>query len=202
MIEYPEDKFWGNYRGQVVSVDDPLSKGRIRVRILPAYSGSSDDALPWAIPAMPLFCGAKSGYGSHFVPDVGSWVWCFFENGEYTQPVYFAEAPNGAMMLPGGETDTKARVLYSSSGCYLYFDDRNKEVKVYSTRDVTIVAEGTDPKIEILATGSTASVSMTATGAGAAASVVAPSVTISGSDSVNINSTTVVTIAAAAVNIN
>ena len=130
MIEINQDKFLGNYRGQVKSVADPLNKGRIQVQVLPMFAGAADADLPWAIPAMPLFCGAASGQGSLCIPTVGSWVWCFFEAGEFMQPVYFAEAGNGALALPDAANLPNRRAFVSPAGLEISFDDTSKTVTI------------------------------------------------------------------------
>ena len=87
------EEFNGNYRGQVVNNLDPLQAGRVQVQVLPMLVNVDSTLLPWAIPAMPLSSGSGSGYGSFNVPNTGSWVWVFFEQGSIYQPVYFAEEP-------------------------------------------------------------------------------------------------------------
>jgi hypothetical protein len=157
MIEISDDKFYGNYRGKVVGNDDPDKKGRVQVRIYPLYSGTQDVDLPWAVPAMPLFCGAASGQGALCIPDIGSWVWCFFERGEYTQPVYFAEAGNGATGVPDVTHYPQRRVLYTKEGLYIAFDDSSKELIVHSPTKVTVSA----PTIDVTATGGTVNITGT-----------------------------------------
>lgn len=74
------DGFW---RGVVVDNNDPLRLGRVKVRVYPIFEGVLDEDLPWAEPAFSLS-------GMFFIPQVNSWVWCFFEQGDYHRPVYFA----------------------------------------------------------------------------------------------------------------
>lgn len=128
MIELTQDKFYGNYRGQVVETADASKLGRIRVRVLPMFSGAAVADIPWAVPAMPLFCGAASGAGAMCIPEVGSWVWCFFEQGEFMQPVYFAEAGNGATGVPDQTSYPKRRALVSAKGSKIVFDDTTGDV--------------------------------------------------------------------------
>jgi len=95
------EKFYGNYRGEVLSNEDPLKLGRIKVRIFPMLAGITDPALlPWAVPAMPLSSGAGEDYGTFCVPEIGTNVWVFLEAGDIYQPVYFAEATDGLKGLP------------------------------------------------------------------------------------------------------
>jgi len=104
----PEDiklrtgKFNGIYRGVVEENVDDLKMGRVRVRIFGLHTsrktksdteGIPTSELPWAEPACSLIEGSISGFGLWAVPLKGSHVFLFFENGNYTQPRYFATIP-------------------------------------------------------------------------------------------------------------
>ena len=90
------DRFFGNYRAIVVDDKDEFESGRIKIRV-PNVHGTSEDvpdsALPWAIYSDP-FMGGSVDVGGLIVPDIGSKVWVFFEEGDHDQPVYFAGAPS------------------------------------------------------------------------------------------------------------
>lgn len=90
--ESSSDKFNGFYRGVVIDVNDPKQSGRIRIKVFPMFDGVADNTLPWAIAADSTF-GGSANVGSAAVPIVGSHVFCFFENGDFRFPVYFASAP-------------------------------------------------------------------------------------------------------------
>ena len=91
-LEKHTDRFDGFYRGVVIDVADPKESGRIRIKVYPMFESVADDVLPWAIPADSTF-GGSANVGSINVPIVGSHVFCFFENGDFRFPVYFASAP-------------------------------------------------------------------------------------------------------------
>ena len=91
-LEKQTDRFDGFYRGVVIDVSDPTESGRIRIKVYPMFDGVADDVLPWAIPADSTF-GGSANVGSINVPIVDSHVFCFFENGDFRFPVYFASAP-------------------------------------------------------------------------------------------------------------
>lgn len=125
-----EEEFEGFYRGQVVENNDPLLRGRLRIQVLPMFVGVAANTLPWAIPANPLFSGAGTGTGTFTVPDMGTWVWCFFERGQWSQPVYFAEASDGVHGVPI-ESQTNyptRRVTHTKAGVVLYVDDTTKTI--------------------------------------------------------------------------
>lgn len=108
-----KEKFHGIYRGKVEDVADPKQVGRVRVRVYPVFWNEElipVETLPWATPAEPNFSGAITGnqnIGVRAVPDLDSWVWCFFEAGDVYQPVYFASAPAMQGGLPDGPTLTR-----------------------------------------------------------------------------------------------
>jgi len=81
--------------------------------------------LPWAYPAMPLFSGSGNGFGAFAVPDIGTFVFVFFLEGDIYQPVYFAEAPTGTMGLPSERVSgyPSTKVLKTSSGVVISIDD-------------------------------------------------------------------------------
>lgn len=110
-----EKKFYGNYRGKVVNDQDPLQRGRVKVRVYGLYDDVPEEAIPWALYTDP-FMGGQGGLGGVFVPDVGSDVWVFFENGDHMQPVYFAGAPSGAafpsQITNSGQPESRGDLSY------------------------------------------------------------------------------------------
>ena len=136
MINFKKDllTFYGNYRGKVLSNTDSSSLGRIKVEIFGIFDGIVAAGIPWAIPAFPLSSGAGVGYGSFAVPEVGSYVWCFFENGDVYQPVYFAEAPDGVHGLPSERTVDypNTKVLKTKNGIVISINDKlgSEEIKI------------------------------------------------------------------------
>jgi len=148
--------FTGIYRGKVLSTDvdalDELQLGRIKVEVYPMLVCNDEDvgsasrliatganiegiplaSIPWATPAMSLFAGAGAGTGCFVVPDVGSFVWVFFEGGDHHQPVYFAEAVDQVHGLPTeiatGYPFTK--VWKSKSGIVVTINDTEDEQEI------------------------------------------------------------------------
>jgi hypothetical protein len=83
------------YKGCVENVEDPLKLCRCQIRILGVHIPDKNKIptadLPWANPAFPITGAQNSGVGTWSIPTKGSWVWCFFEDGDDKQrPVYFA----------------------------------------------------------------------------------------------------------------
>ena len=124
----------GFYRGKVLDNDDPKKQGRIKVQIYPAFCDISNaEYLPWATPASPLVSGAGNGYGCLNIPEVGTFVFCFFEAGDPYQPVYFAEAQTATYGVPDVIKNThypNTRGFRTKSGVEIYIDDEEKVVRV------------------------------------------------------------------------
>ena len=118
-----DGRLHGIYRGCVEDNNPrdadnvPYKDGRIRVRVIGVHSSYVDDSekrtdgipvedLPLAQPAMPIIGGGISGFGMWSVPEQGSFVFLFFENGHPLQPRYFAVAPG---IQPNPTLDTNAK---------------------------------------------------------------------------------------------
>lgn len=91
------EKLQGVYRGKVVK---HLSNGKCKIwipTIHPAEWNSFEkaDLLPDAQQASSLAFGAVDGLGVFSYPNIGSVVWCLFENGDQNLPVYFASQLGG-----------------------------------------------------------------------------------------------------------
>lgn len=97
MVEdFPEgNKLFGFYRGQVLK---HCEHGKCKLWIPSVYPiewRSNPNFIPDAEQAAPLFGGSFGGNGVFSWPDIGSIVWCFFQNGDQNLPVYFATALGG-----------------------------------------------------------------------------------------------------------
>lgn len=111
-LEDNTEFYSGFYRAQIenngidldinkkTAVKDPEGRGRVQARVLGLHSqktvkdlvdGIPTEHLPWAEQAGSLFGGfgpTKSGLS--LIPEVGAWVWVFFDAGNHNKPVYFA----------------------------------------------------------------------------------------------------------------
>jgi len=76
--------FIGLYVAKVTDRDDSSNLGRVQVKVKGIHT--SDTGLPWALPLQPLI-----GTKQYTVPDVGTWVWVLFVNGNPVQPVYLGQ---------------------------------------------------------------------------------------------------------------
>lgn len=128
-------EFNANYRGEVISDEDPLNAGRVKIRVFGVYDDLSDEVIPWAIYTDP-FMGGQPEVGGFWVPDVGSHVWVFFEAGDHMQPVYFAGAParpHGPSERLEGEASTYPRnkVIKTKSGHLVEIDDSPENTRIH-----------------------------------------------------------------------
>jgi len=94
-------KYYGKYRGTVVSNIDPEQRGRITA-LVPAVSGVA--LTSWAMPCVPI---AGKQEGIYAVPQIGSGVWIEFEGGDPDKPIWVggfwgiaAEVPAFALAPP------------------------------------------------------------------------------------------------------
>ncbi len=131
--EHGYKSYYGMYRGKVISNTDSDQLGRIKVEIYPMFTGiTTASDLPYAVPAMNIFEGAGDGVGNFNVPQVDSFVFCFFEAGDVTQPVYFAEAQTATKGLPASRTTNYPyrKVTMSNCGIETIVDNTDKLVRV------------------------------------------------------------------------
>jgi hypothetical protein len=78
-------RYYGIYQGKVIKVADPDNMGKVQVAV-PAVTGSDTRPIEdWAYP-ITIFSG--QGYGAWFPPEIGDWVWIFFDNGDPSKPIY------------------------------------------------------------------------------------------------------------------
>lgn len=75
-------KFYGKYRGTVISNEDPLQIGRI-MALVPDVSNVMPTS--WAMPCLPAV-GIQ--YGICVVPPLGAGVWIEFEQGDPDYPIW------------------------------------------------------------------------------------------------------------------
>jgi uncharacterized protein involved in type VI secretion and phage assembly len=75
-------RFYGKYRGMVMSNIDPMQLGRLQVQV-PDVGGSTPAT--WAMPCVPV-AGMQSGMFA--LPAIGTGVWVEFEQGDPDYPIW------------------------------------------------------------------------------------------------------------------
>lgn len=82
VVEPRSERFFGKYRGIVVSNLDPMRLGRLLVQVPDVFGlGTSS----WAMPCLPV-AGMRSGV--YVVPPLQSSVWVEFEHGSLDHPIW------------------------------------------------------------------------------------------------------------------
>ena len=101
-VPNPYKDFYGDktrwFVGSVISINDPLELGRIRVRIYGIHSDNKTDIpdrdLPWAQVVTPITEGGTKGYGSNIGVQVGAEVFGMFLDGDHSQlPLILGSMP-------------------------------------------------------------------------------------------------------------
>ena len=93
-----DTKFYGKYRGTVISNLDPMQTGRLMVQV-PDVLGLIPST--WALPCWPV-TGLQSGV--FVLPLIGSGVWVEFEQGDPDYPIWTG-------CFPGSPADVPALAL-------------------------------------------------------------------------------------------
>lgn len=135
-------EFLANYRGKVI--DNTGDKGRCKIYVPSIHpstiEGISSDSesyaskLPWSEPACPLFAGSTDGQGMCSWPEVGSWVWVFFEGGLLKNPVYFAAINGGNAWV----SEHNNQYVIQTQKTKLTIDDNTGEVTLIVAKGVNI----------------------------------------------------------------
>lgn len=138
--------FDGIYRAKVVDNVDTEMLGRVKAQIYPMLAEVEAVDLPWCVPAYPIWEGAGDGTGYFAVPDIDSYIFVFFEQGDIYQPVYFAEAPTRTKGLPPDRVTNypNRKVMQTTSGIVFMVDDAVQVVTVLhpTGASLTITTDG------------------------------------------------------------
>ena len=128
----PFGRYYGVWKGKVLNTTDNDNQGKIQVAV-PEVSGS--DTIPvanLAYPMDPMFAS--------FPPDVGDWVWVFFEQGDPRFPIYighwWAKNERPSDLNPPANTAPTKRFFVTESGHRLVFDDTS------GSEEITLLHKG------------------------------------------------------------
>jgi phage baseplate assembly protein gpV len=140
MLTTMHEKCPGVVVGKVSSVSDPMSLGRVQVKI-PALDSS--DAAPWARVAVPM---AGSEMGMYFLPRVDDEVLIAFEHGSATAPYVIGCLWNAQNPPPEQSPLSEIRKIVTPAGIEITLADRPATVTIKTPND---------EKIEIATSGIT-----------------------------------------------
>ena len=125
--ERDSDRFYGKYRGLVVTNTDPLNVGRIQAMV-PEVLGEIPSG--WASPCAP-YAGTQAGFFA--IPMVGAGVWIEFEAGDTSRPIWVggwwgaADVPMKPMGVP---TMPTTKILRSDFGLIIALDDMAQNLTI------------------------------------------------------------------------
>ncbi|WP_414583856.1 phage baseplate assembly protein V [Scytonema sp. PCC 10023] len=123
------ERYPGLYVGQVEGND--LDLGRIQVSIPSVFDETDPDFFVQARPCFP--------YGHFFVPEVGDKVWLAFENGNPSNPVWLGIwYPEDTVPDDTQDANPKQRLIRSSTGHLMHFDDENGQITIQDANGNTI----------------------------------------------------------------
>lgn len=134
----------GLYKGRVEDNLDPLSIGRVRIRI-PSLHGIVDrsnyiesNSLPWASYCSPT--GAGFDHGTFISPEIGDYVWVMFEAGDIQKPVYIGGSfGKGAYKTYGNKGNEFHSISgYSEIPLECQYKSHNKKVIYKSPKGGTV----------------------------------------------------------------
>jgi hypothetical protein len=143
-LEQQADRFYGKYRGLVVTNLDPTQTGRLKA-LVPEVLGEIPSG--WALPCQP-FTG--TGAGLYAVPQTGAGVWIEFEAGDTSRPIWSGgwwaagEVPMDEMQTPSMPT---RKILRSELGLMVSLDDLQQTITISDALGLNLmtvkVLEGT-----------------------------------------------------------
>jgi uncharacterized protein involved in type VI secretion and phage assembly len=120
-------RHYGVYPAIVTDIVDPLSIGRIQVK-LPWLGEAGAEVRAWATLITPY---ADDKQGFEFLPSVDTQVVVAFEAGDLRRPYIVGSCWNGREALPEpAAAANNKRLIRSRAGSLLEFDDTEKAAKV------------------------------------------------------------------------
>ncbi|MBV8299834.1 MAG: hypothetical protein JO083_09865 [Candidatus Eremiobacteraeota bacterium] len=140
LVQRIENRFYGKYRGIVVSNTDPLNLGRIQATVPRLLAA---ETLGWALPAFPYGGVAEEGYFA--VPSVGAGVWIEFEEGDLSYPIWTGTWYQSGQ-IPESATP-KQKVFKTTSGHKIVLDDDAKSVTITDANSNVISLDSSAIKI-------------------------------------------------------
>ena len=75
----------GRWTGKVIDNDDPEKLGRVKIMVFGYYDELSEYAIPWAVPDIGYIGGSN---GSFIIPENGTFLRGYFDQGDIQKPIY------------------------------------------------------------------------------------------------------------------
>ena len=123
-----ETKYLKHYIGKVVDVNDPDTKGKVKVVI---------NELGWMTPAEGAWCWPRQLHSMQ-VPKVDEYVEVYFIAGDRRRPCYFGQVSEIQGNIPDQYSAKTDRILFQDpdSGDYIKYDAQARKFKIQGTLDV------------------------------------------------------------------
>lgn len=143
-----DDDDKGRWTGKVVDNDDPDKLGRVKIVVFGYYDELAEFALPWAVPDLGYIGGTN---GNFVVPEVGTFVRGYFDQGDIQKPIYdsiaFSEMTARNLMknqLVNKLEDYphKMVLLETDQGDYLTLNRKDGETLFHHRTGLTITIGG------------------------------------------------------------
>jgi uncharacterized protein involved in type VI secretion and phage assembly len=140
LARFIDEKRFGKFRATVVDNQDPLKRGRLKLRIPSVLADQDSD---WALPCLPY--GGLNQQGMFFIPDVDAQVWVEFEEGDISRPIWVGTFWQQQSDTPedAAKDEPTTRMIQTSSGHILQFDDESGEeqFRLYHPADAEMIID-------------------------------------------------------------
>jgi phage baseplate assembly protein gpV len=123
-IDAINKKFPGVVTGKVISVNDPLTLGRVQVQ-LPFID--AEDSSPWARVAVPM---AGKQFGHYFIPDVDEEVLVAFEHGDVRAPYILGSLWTATAPPPLQSPQAQIRTIRTPAGVQIVMAERPAAISI------------------------------------------------------------------------
>ena len=137
-------RFFGKYRGLVMTNVDPLNMGRLQAMV-PEVLGETPSS--WASPCTPY---AGTGAGQFTMPAIGAGVWIEFEAGDPSRPIWTGSWwASGELPMDekGTQVQFNTKILRTDFGLMLAMDDVGQTITLSDAAGLNLmtikVLEGT-----------------------------------------------------------
>ena len=139
-----EQKFTGRWEGKVIKNNDPERLGRVKIQIFNFYDDLPSDAIPWAIPDI-MFIGSKAG--NFIVPEIGTIVRGYFDQGDIQKPIYDKLAfnvdnPNNSQATVNEDYPNKMIIFQTDQGDYMTLNRKTGEWVFMHRTGASIIFKG------------------------------------------------------------
>lgn len=137
-------KYEGRWEGKVINNNDPEKLGRVQIQIFNFYDDLPKDGIPWAIPDI-LFIGSKAG--NFIVPENGTLVSGYFDQGDIHKPIYDKLSFNKESIDSGAADQNedyphKMIIFQTDQGDYMTLNRKTGEMTLFHRTGASLIFKG------------------------------------------------------------